>query len=291
MCHVIMKNLFAIHKNEVDNHYQRFIVKQLSEEGIAQAEGLLKEGQELNKKKNGFVWLGGVSVLLMVAGASLTLMYIFYSKEGFLTALKERPAMFIISVAALLIGIVMQIIYRVLLHKRKDDPEVKDYVEKADRIAKQGEDELLIPSDALKIDVIAPLMKKNKKGEDRLTSSGLIQFINQAFKVYVDGDALCFADPTMVIAIPLSSIQGVTEITKRIPLSRWNKKEHFNSPRYKAYGVYTNQTGFIWIKNYFSINCSIEDEDYCVWIPCYDFDVIKPLLGEVVVRVEKQGWM
>ena len=267
-----MKNLFAIHKNEADNHYQRFIVKQLSEEGIAQAEGLLKEGQELNKKKNGFMWLGGVSVLLMVAGVSLT-------------------SMFIISVAALLIGIVMQIIYLVLLHKRKDDPEVKDYVEKADRIAKQGEDELSIPSDALEIDVIAPLMKKNKKGEDRLTSSGLIQFINQAFKVYVDGDALCFADPTMVIAIPLSSIQGVTEITKRIPLPRWNKKEHFNSPKYKAYGVYTNQTGFIWIKNYFSINCSIEDEDYCIWIPCYDFDVIKPLLGEVVVRAEQQGWM
>ena len=280
-----MKNLFGILKKSNDNNFEKFVIRKLSDDNSKIIDNLSNEGEQLTKEKVPPQWLSYVSIFAIMIGL-LFAVSILLAKDGFVSALQTRGYFFYIGIGLFLVGLIVQIIVRVKTKKSNSDPEVEEYVSKVEKAVKECEFELEIPDTAIAIDVLFTIMKKNNKGEEKLSQTSLVQYINQDLKVFIEKDSLCFADNTMVIGIPLDSVKGIKMIKKRIPLPQWNKSEPFNGPTYKPYKLYTNQTGFIWCKPYYEIDLDIDNESYYFLIPCYEKDSFLKVIGKEIPSIE-----
>ena len=280
-----MKNIFGIFKKPEDNNFSKFVLRKLSDENADKAENLSNEGDDLSKKKVPPKWLYLVSVVAIGFGL-LFVVLMFFAKDGFVYALQTRVYFFYIGIGLFVVGLIIQIIVRIKNKKFNSDPEVEDYATRVDVAVKECEFELNIPETATKMDILFVVLKKNKKGEEKLSLIGLVQYINQELKVFIENDLLCFADSYMVLGIPLNSVKGIKTINKKIPLPQWNKPEMFNSPAYKQYKLYTNTSGFIWNKPYYEVDFNIDGEDYCLFLPCYEKEAFLRLFDSEVPNLD-----
>lgn len=280
-----MKNLFGIFKKSNDNNFEKFVIRKLSDDNSEIIDNLSNEGEQLTKEKVPPQWLSYVSIFAILIGL-LFAVSILLAKDGFVNALQTRGYFFYIGVGLFVAGVVTQIIVRIKTKKSNSDPEVEEYVSRVEKTVKECEFELDIPETAVAIDVLFTIMKKNAKGEEKLSQMALIQFLNQELKVFVENDLFCFADNVMVIGIPINSFKGIKIINKKIPLPQWNKSEPFNGPSYKPFKLYTNQTGFIWMKPYYEIDFEVDGEQYYFLLPSYEKDSFLKALGIEIPNIE-----
>lgn len=282
-----MKNLFGIFKKSNGNNFEKFVIRKLSDDNSKIIDNLSNEGKQLTKEKVPPQWLSYVSIFAIMIGL-LFAVSILLAKDGFVSALQTRGYFFYIGIGLFLVGLIVQIIVRVKTKKSNSDPEVEEYVLKVKKAVKECEFELEVPETAASIDILFTVLKKNKKGEEKLSQTVLVQYINQELKVFVEKDSICFADNTMVVGIPLDSVKGIKMIKKRIPLPQWNKSEPFNGPTYKQYKLYTNRRGFvfIWCKPYYEIDLDIDNESYYFLIPCYEKDSFLKVIGKEIPNIE-----
>ncbi len=280
-----MKNLFGIFKKSNDNNFEKFVIRKLSDYNSEIIDNLSNDGEQLRKEKVPPQWLSYVSAFAIMIGL-VFVVSILLAKDGFVSALQTRGYFFYIGIGLFLVGLIVQIIVRVKTKKSNSDPEVEEYVSKVKKAVKECEFELEVPETAASIDILFAALKKNKKGEEKLSQTVLVQYINQELKVFVEKDSICFADDTMVVGIPLDSVKGIKMINKRIPLPQWNKSEPFNGPSYKPYRLYTNQSGFIWCKHYYEIDLDIDNESYYFLIPCYEKDPFLKVIGKEIPSIK-----
>lgn len=286
VCYIFsMKNLFGIFKKSNDNNFEKFVIRKLSDDNSEIIDNLSNEGEQLTKEKVPPQWLSYVSIFAILIGL-LFAVSILLAKDGFVNALQTRGYFFYIGVGLFVAGVVTQIIVRIKTKKSNSDPEVEEYVSRVEKTVKECEFELDIPETAVAIDVLFTIMKKNAKGEEKLSQMALIQFLNQELKVFVENDLFCFADNVMVIGIPINSFKGIKIINKKIPLPQWNKSEPFNGPSYKPFKLYTNQTGFIWMKPYYEIDFEVDGEQYYFLLPSYEKDSFLKALGIEIPNIE-----
>ena len=280
-----MKNLFGLFKKTSDNNFDQFVLRKLSDDNSTKIDNLSNEGEQLKKEKVPPQWLSYVSIFAILIGL-LFAVSILLAKDGFVNALQTRGYFFYIGVGLFVAGVVTQIIVRIKTKKSNSDPEVEEYVSRVEKTVKECEFELDIPETAVAIDVLFTIMKKNARGEEKLSQMALIQFLNQELKVFVENDLFCFADNVMVIGIPINSFKGIKIINKKIPLPQWNKSEPFNGPSYKPFKLYTNQTGFIWMKPYYEIDFEVDGEQYYFLLPSYEKDSFLKALGIEIPNIE-----
>ena len=286
VCYIFfMKNLFGIFKKSNDNNFEKYVIRKLSDDNSERIDNLSNEGEQLTKEKVPPQWLSNASIFAIMTGLLFAVLMLL-AKDGFVSALQTRGYFFYIGIGLFLVGLIVQIIVRVKTKKSNSDPEVEEYVSKVEKAVKECEFELEIPDTAISIDVLFTIMKKNNKGEEKLSQASLFQYINQDLKVFTEKDLFCFADNAMVVGIPLDSVKGIKMIKKRIPLLQWNKSEPFNGPNYKPYGLYTNQAGFIWCKSYYEIDLDIDNESYYFLIPCYEKDSFLKVIGKEIPNIE-----
>lgn len=280
-----MKNLFGLFKKTSDNNFDQFVLRKLSDDNSIKIDNLSNEGEQLKKEKVPPQWLSYVSIFAIIIGL-LFAVSILLAKDGFVNALQTRGYFFYIGVGLFVAGVVTQLIVRIKTKKSNSDPEVEEYVSRVEKTVKECEFELDIPENAVAIDVLFTIMKKNSKGEEKLNQMALIQYLNQELKVFVENDLFCFADNVMVIGIPINSFKGIKIIKKRIPLPQWNKSEPFNGPSYKIFKLYTNQTGLIWMKPYYEIDFEVDGEQYYFLLPSYEKDSFLKALGIEIPNIE-----
>ena len=280
-----MKNLFGLFKKTSDNNFDKFVLRKLSDDNSAKIDNLSNEGEQLKKEKVPPQWLSYVSIFAILIGL-LFAVSILLAKDGFVTALQTRGYFFYIGIGLFVVGLVTQIVVRIKTKKSNSDPEVEEYVSKVEKTVKECEFELEIPETAVAIDVLFTIMKKNGKGEEKLSQMALIQYLNQELKIFAENDLLCFADNVMVIGLPINSFKGIKKINKKIPLPQWNKSEPFNGPTYKPFKLYTNQTGFIWMKPYYKIDFEVDGEQYYFLLPSYEKDSFLKALGIEIPNIE-----
>ena len=283
-----MKYLFGTVKKSNENNFERFIIRSLSEDKTQEPKKLLKEGAPLEKKKTLLMWLTPASVILMCCGLMfIAPMLSLIKKNGFATAMNEKGIYFFVGISLFAAGLISFIVFKIISLRAKKDPEVKQYVAKAERTAKECEFDLGVPENALKMDVIATILRRNKNGEEVIdTLWSPVPYLNFETNVFLENDNICFADTQIVIALPLKSIIGIKTINKSISLPQWNKQESYKSKKYKSYKFAKTNTGALLSRPYHEIHFDIEGEVYCLIIPCYEKEPLLKLLGEEIPVLE-----
>lgn len=280
-----MKNLFGMYKQEKMNNFNKFIVKRISAEKEKALEALQKENDSLRRAKNPPQWIVAFSFLLFMFGLIFVIAMLF-AKDGFTNALQTRGYFFYLGIGFAVVGAGLYIFYCMKIKKSNADPQMIEFVEKANNFLNECSLELEIPETAEEMDIIFSLVKLNKKGKEKLRQSSLLQYVNLPLKVFADQHHLYFADSIMVIAIPLSSITAIEKINKRMPLPQWNKEASFKSEKYKKFKIYTNQNGLIWTKPYYSIKANIDNEPYFFLLPCYEIENFVFIMKEAGINID-----
>lgn len=284
-----MKNLFSINKTEnpdvTDFDGNPYLCATVSEEVRGKLKGAFSiveeqtapreptEEEKALRKKSSRYWLicfgcllGAVALFFADANAGI------YGSMTFLH---------VIDLALLVLSIVFNVKAKRLSRKvteAQGDSLKLDFSEASKRLeeaAAEAARELGVPKTALSVDVFPYHYKVNGENILRVGKKG--KFDNLAVSVFVKDEKLCFATAQELFAVPLSQVKGFREYDEDFEMDMWLKPEESDSDKYKEFGI--RKSGFLGRKGhgYFGLRIG---EEYEVLIPCYDWGMVKELLGK-----------
>lgn len=211
-------------------------------------------------------WLGEIVFFIMVGG---------FAKSGAsLENIYNPPGMFW---AAVIGGLVWLVLWLVEKHRKnslstsKERSAIRQRTKKA---LQACHDALDVPEDAVEVDVLA-MHYRQRDGEIKPVKSGG-EFSNTPVYMWRKGDALCIADASVRMEIPLSCMTGLASRRGTVRLDDWNKRRSWR--QYKAQGVYAGKQG-IFVKSYCILSMQYRGETYQLWLPGHEKDIIEKLTG------------
>lgn len=211
-------------------------------------------------------WLGEIVFFIMVGG---------FAKSGAsLENIYNPPGMFW---AAVIGGLVWLVLWLVENHRKnslstsKERSAIRQRTKKA---LQACHDALDVPENAAEVDVLA-MHYRQRDGEIKPVKSGG-EFSNTPVYMWRKGDALCIADASVRMEIPLSCMTGLASRRGTVRLDDWNKRRSWR--QYKAQGVYAGKQG-IFVKSYCILSMQYRGETYQLWLPGHEKDIIEKLTG------------
>lgn len=211
-------------------------------------------------------WLGEIVLFIMVGG---------FAKSGAsLENIYNPPGMFW---AAVIGGLVWLVLWLVENHRKnslstsKERSAIRQRTKKA---LQACHDALDVPENAAEVDVLA-MHYRQRDGEIKPVKSGG-EFSNTPVYMWRKGDALCIADASVRMEIPLSCMTGLASRRGTVRLDDWNKRRSWR--QYKAQGVYAGKQG-IFVKSYCILSMQYRGETYQLWLPGHEKDIIEKLTG------------
>lgn len=211
-------------------------------------------------------WLGEIVFFIMVGG---------FAKSGAsLENIYNPPGMFW---AAVIGGLVWLVLWLVEKHRKRSLSTSKERSAIRQRTKKALQachDALDVPENAAEVDVLA-MHYRQRDGEIKPVKSGG-EFSNTPVYMWRKGDALCIADASVRMEIPLSCMTGLASRRDTVRLDDWNKRRSWR--QYKAQGVYAGKQG-IFVKSYCILSMQYRGETYQLWLPGHEKDIIEKLTG------------
>lgn len=211
-------------------------------------------------------WLGEIVFFIMVGG---------FAKSGAsLENIYNPPGMFW---AAVIGGLVWLVLWLVEKHRKRSLSTSKERSAIRQRTKKALQachDALDVPENAAEVDVLA-IHYRQRDGEIKPVKSGG-EFSNTPVYMWRKGDALCIADASVRMEIPLSCMTGLASRRGTVRLDDWNKRRSWR--QYKAQGVYAGKQG-IFVKSYCILSMQYRGETYQLWLPGHEKDIIEKLTG------------
>lgn len=211
-------------------------------------------------------WLGEIVFFIMVGG---------FAKSGAsLENIYNPPGMFW---AAVIGGLVWLVLWLVEKHRKRSLSTSKERSAIRQRTKKALQachDALDVPENAAGVDVLA-MHYRQRDGEIKPVKSGG-EFSNTPVYMWRKGDALCIADASVRMEIPLSCMTGLASRRGTVRLDDWNKRRSWR--QYKAQGVYAGKQG-IFVKSYCNLSMQYRGETYQLWLPGHEKDIIEKLTG------------
>ena len=211
-------------------------------------------------------WLGEIVFFIMVGG---------FAKSGAsLENIYNPPGMFW---AAVIGGLVWLVLWLVEKHRKRSLSTSKERSAIRQRTKKALQachDALDVPENAAEVDVLA-MHYRQRDGEIKPVKSGG-EFSNTPVYMWRKGDALCIADASVRMEIPLSCMTGLASRRGTVRLDDWNKRRSWR--QYKAQGVYAGKQG-IFVKSYCILSMQYRGETYQLWLPGHEKDIIEKLTG------------
>lgn len=281
-----MKNLFGIKKNDTST-YENFVLHQVSEQTeIALDDAEFEVQQQAQKAVP--KWLNWL-LTGAAFGAMICVAIIARTDLPIAETYARAPYLFYIGGV---LGVVAIALYAYIFYKNKklkQNPEFQNNVQNAQNKLATSKLELGVPADKVTIDVLCPLVKENKKGEEKRAFNINGNFVaNLAVDVYVEDDNLCFADSVKVIAVPLCSVKSITKVKKWTALACWNKDEKINSTTYKPYKLFYYE-GKVNMRWHYSVVADVWGEEYEIQIPNYDIENFRKVVPLEIQEPQKKG--
>lgn len=283
-----MKNLFGICFVKVKGGEEclidsaPFATASLSE----QQQRLLQEGFEeidsLQKKGHLPVWL---QIVKVIAGTGIFLCALDFVSRllevGFQQTIDELWVMLLFALLLLIIYLPLMVLQRKCRRELAKTLEDSFLMERAESLYKSSRQQLGIPDDAQEVDVISTAYQLKNGREKTLYTQ------NISVSMYHQSECLCFSDIVQIYSIPLSSIQKVVWVKKRLLLPEWNKEETYNSQTYKPYRIKKNNVEQYIIRGYYSLRISEVRGVFEVMVPEYDEKILFSLLPS---QIPKEGF-
>ena len=257
-----------------------FVVDKVSEAQELALDSCEDDFEEL-KKDVSLPWWLKVLKFVFEFGSLLAIFLVadIIGGEVSLPALLDKGMLYLLGCIVSVIGFIS-----ILIYERKHKKSVEESEDTAIKInhsnaAFQASYDMLgVPYDAKNADILS-MRYKRKNGALCPKSNGLFTFINFDCKLFADDDNFYVADTLSKYAFPKGSLKGIRKIDKRIDFTSWNKDTAFNKGEYKQYKIKTNDYSTFFVKPYYALQLTHNDEDYELYFPPYELETVEQLTG------------
>ncbi len=281
-----MKNLFGFSIKGKDPwplpepDGSEFIVKRIDGGMRSRLDVMERENENVRKTANFPPWLTNVFGIILLCGAlllAIALELIGGENTTYEIAISSGFWWFIGFGAGLALLAIAFFIMQYFKNKSvMNSSAVKDHVDRYERVKREALDSMLVPPDAVPLDVFAyPYRMKDGKKRGVLPARS---HANIPFYAFRDGEALCLADVSYVARIPYDSIASLSRICKKTMFVGWNKAEQYNKGAFKPYKIRCNSYGQMYVKFCYRVEIR-GGETFELLIPPYEFESLAPMLG------------
>ena len=272
-----MKNLFAIYYDKNTGAFEKYVTRRLSAEKSEKLDRAAEQSEKLDKKLKAPEWMVYTYFPALALGLALILVMLF-GKGGFSYIYETRWYFLYVGIAAIVYGIFCRTFIAVKKIKSRRNPAVDEFKKSTEALGAECYKELGVPEEAADVDVIMPYVKTDKNGEEVLKRGLTESYINYSFKVFTEGDEICFADSTQVLSLPKDRFGKGEKVDKRIRLPQWNKSEPYNGDKYGGYAITPSGNGIV-VNGYYSIGLDLNGEQYEIHVPEYDAETLSSIIN------------
>lgn len=198
-------------------------------------------------------------------------------KVPFSRLFHNAPIMILAAPVCLIVWLLLRIREKKLASTVIESAEYEQLDRDAERLFGDIQAELGVPNDAVSIDAILERYII-KNGEPKHRDFGINPYINIETKMYIKEERLCIADLQNLWEVPLTSLDSIELVNKKIGFPFWNKEEPYNSEKYKPFKITVNNYGQFFSK-YYRIKIHDALGDFFMMIPEYDGKPFMDLTG------------
>jgi hypothetical protein len=283
-----MRKIFAINMtSEKDAKFDGddFAVRRISDELYKKYESLVNEEKRENKPSiaqrllrslSGFCFgLGIILLIVIVRAVSQDGTFFENLKSGYANA----PYVFIACPVSLLLFIALTIYDRKITKKANIDEKIGQIEMHEHEILGEIKENLVIPSDALTVDVLAYAYKYNRYGEPMPYSTYATHTPMECF-LFDDADNLYIASYNAVFSFKKSEYVEIKENDSKIKLLAWNKNEDISEGRYKEYEMFYDNYGVVNANGFSSLVFMHGENRVEIDVPKYEVPVFLDFLSK-----------
>lgn len=149
-----------------------------------------------------------------------------------------------------------------------------------DNVAEAIYRELGVPQDAKAVDVLS-FFYKSKDGNIKMCEKPmqLYQSCNPEFKIYTDSENLYLANLEDKYAFPLSSLNSIQTVDKKVRVMGWNKETNLHDDIYKEYKLTTDNYGCVHCKQYHILEVNHQGVVFGIYFPNYELPTFEEITG------------
>lgn len=282
-----MKNVFSLNMTDENNSQfdgNFFAVKTVSEELIQKNNSTVEEYENLEKQLKPPAWFSVVKYALLILGVVFVAGIIKgISGEGslienFKNGFMNAPYIFVLCPIFIAGFFIISFIERQKFKVITESEELTALEEQSDELARQIEEELGIPEDALKVDILCYAYKIDKKGNERKYSDYATHVPMEMF-MFADGENMYIANYNSLFVFPLSQIACIKEREDKIKLLCWNKEEEINEGEFAKYKMSVDNFGVILANGFATVVINSDFGETGIDLPLYELDKVKTLLN------------
>lgn len=270
-------------EDENGEKFKPFINKKLSEEMNQELVLLNEDYQKLTKANSPY--LSMIRTFLFSIPTVILICSLFsVSEKGWKVMFENSKWFLLVALIILIFAIALQVSIMIRKKKASTSEVAKTIEERTQKYIDKKNDYFEIPSDYVLPDVLINLLKmKRIKQEDGeviteevlANQNGIVS--NACITLYRRLDKLCICDNTFEYTFPIEAIESFMTIPYSFSFLNWNKKEAYNSPKYKPYQIRFNGTVF-YAKKVARMVFTYEENQYVIdFLPCEYEDVLRIL--------------
>lgn len=283
-----MKPLFAIDlsenkKNEALN-IEQFEVQRPSLSLKAALDAAMDEAEKTEQSSQlpGLLraaqWLCGMGALLMITG----LIRAMIGSDGvsLAQAYENAAAIFWAAGGCLILWGILKYFSIRKVKKVNEAEETALLESKLKSIPASIFQELGVPTDAPDVDVLQ-YRYKMKGGEVKpsMISTTGTAYMHLSVKLYTQNDSLYFVTLDGKFGLPLSAVQVIRKIDKKIAVIGWTKDQAPNEEPYSQYNIKDVHDLTVMYKPYYELHLSFGGENWTVQFPCYELPAFEAATG------------
>lgn len=140
--------------------------------------------------------------------------------------------------------------------------------------------QLGVPAKAEKVDILCFSYKI--KNDNTVCADE--EYCNISYRAFSDRQNLYLADTEGKYAVPLSSVNGIVTVKRRIQCMFWNKDEKYSKGRFKQYKIRETKLCSYSMKAYGVLHFSHGGEIWGIYFPEYELPVFERLTGKIAVE-------
>jgi|GEM_PF-3587825 len=277
-----MKNLFAIYKNDRESAYDDFVIRRLSSSTAEKIDRAEKAGESLDKKHSAPQWMFFTYLPALALGI-LMIVAMIIASDGFKHAYEARGYLLYIGIALAIYGLACRVFIAIKKKRAAADPDAGNFIEEAKKLAAECYKELAVPEGAVDMDIGMPLVKKDKEGRDKRLAASSTSYLNYSFKVFKEGENICFADGEQVVGVPAACFKKAVRVDKHMYLVQWNKEEHYDDEKFASFNIKRNGYGAFHVRPFYALIAEMGGETFEITIPPYEMSAFSKLLQLEIV--------
>ena len=237
--------------------------------------GELKKKSSIHPALNIFgTILYAVAIILLVAGIRAC----GNTDEDVMAFVFRSWWLWLLGGCSLIGAIIINVIKRKKAKEVVESEEFKSFEKQSTEVCNKSYEELNVPQNAYDVDLFVSFVKVKASGK-KVNALIMSECDNPEFKVFVEDGKLCIADVSMVVGVPLENLVGIEKINKTISFTDWNKTTSYKDGEYRSYKITENKYGTLFIKPYYALKLTVENEEYSLYFPPYELDKILSVTG------------